>query len=65
MLQRCCLGFHRLAIMDSQYGMQPLKIHAMPHVWLIYNGEIYNYRQVTTPLVYMIFITFDNSLWSP
>jgi len=45
-LPGCCLGFHRLAIMDQDYGMQPLKIHALPHVWLIYNGEIYNYKTI-------------------
>ena len=41
-----CIGFHRLAIVDQVYGMQPLKVSAYPHLWLIYNGEIYNCRDV-------------------
>lgn len=40
----CCLGFHRLAIIDDLYGMQPMQVHSMPNVWMIYNGEIYNYK---------------------
>ena len=30
----CAFGFHRLAIVS------------MPHIWMIYNGEIYNYKEV-------------------
>jgi asparagine synthase (glutamine-hydrolysing) len=37
-----CLGFQRLAIVDPTYGMQPMTLRAYPHLWLIYNGEIYN-----------------------
>ncbi|XP_064614287.1 asparagine synthetase [glutamine-hydrolyzing]-like [Liolophura sinensis] len=40
----CCLGFHRLAIMDDLTGMQPMRVFSHPHVWLLYNGEIYNFR---------------------
>lgn len=40
----CCFGFHRLAIVDDIYGMQPMRIHNLPHLWLCYNGEIYNYK---------------------
>ncbi|XP_039977704.1 asparagine synthetase [glutamine-hydrolyzing] isoform X2 [Xiphias gladius] len=40
----CCFGFHRLAIVDQLYGMQPLRIKKFPFLWLIYNGEIYNHR---------------------
>ncbi|MBN3298026.1 ASNS synthetase, partial [Amia calva] len=39
----CCFGFHRLAIVDPLYGMQPLRIKSFPHLWLCYNGEIYNH----------------------
>ena len=41
-----CLGFHRLEIVDASGGMQPMRLHAYPHVRLVYNGEIYNCREV-------------------
>jgi len=41
-----CLGFHWLAIVDRTHGMQPMKVSAYPHLWLIYNGEIYNFRDL-------------------
>lgn len=40
----CCLGFHRLAIVDDLQGMQPMRVFKYPHIWLIYNGEIYNHQ---------------------
>ncbi|XP_069110760.1 asparagine synthetase [glutamine-hydrolyzing]-like [Argopecten irradians] len=40
----CCLGFHRLAIVDDLQGMQPMRVFKHPHIWLIYNGEIYNHQ---------------------
>ncbi|TKS89042.1 Asparagine synthetase [glutamine-hydrolyzing] [Collichthys lucidus] len=40
----CCFGFHRLAIVDQLYGMQPLRIKKFPFLWLCYNGEIYNHE---------------------
>lgn len=42
----CCFGFHRLAIVDQLYGMQPLRVKKFPYLWLCYNGEIYNYKEV-------------------
>uniref|UniRef100_A0AAY5ENR3 Asparagine synthetase [glutamine-hydrolyzing] n=1 Tax=Electrophorus electricus TaxID=8005 RepID=A0AAY5ENR3_ELEEL len=42
----CCFGFHRLAIVDPLYGMQPLRIKKFPFLWLCYNGEIYNHLQL-------------------
>ncbi|XP_076157219.1 asparagine synthetase [glutamine-hydrolyzing] [Alosa pseudoharengus] len=42
----CCFGFHRLAIVDQLYGMQPLRIKKFPYLWLCYNGEIYNYLRL-------------------
>lgn len=36
------LGFHRLTIVDGLYGMQPMRIHKYPHLFLLCNGEIYN-----------------------
>ncbi|XP_067005858.1 asparagine synthetase [glutamine-hydrolyzing] isoform X2 [Anabrus simplex] len=41
-VKNCCVGFHRLEIVDSLYGMQPMKIHAYPHLMLLCNGELYN-----------------------
>ncbi|XP_072226928.1 asparagine synthetase [glutamine-hydrolyzing] [Leuresthes tenuis] len=43
----CCFGFHRLAIVDQLYGMQPLRIKKFPYLWFCYNGEIYNHRTLT------------------
>ena len=43
----CCLGFHRLAIVDDLQGMQPMRIFQHPHIWVLYNGEIYNHDLVT------------------
>ncbi|KAK3508399.1 hypothetical protein QTP70_027456 [Hemibagrus guttatus] len=42
----CCFAFHRLAIVDQLYGMQPLRIKRFPYLWLCYNGEIYNHCQM-------------------
>ncbi|XP_036421689.1 asparagine synthetase [glutamine-hydrolyzing]-like [Colossoma macropomum] len=42
----CCFGFHRLAIVDQLYGMQPLRVKKFPYLWLCYNGEIYNHRRL-------------------
>lgn len=44
--QNCCVAFHRLAIVDDLHGMQPMRIKALPHLYLIYNGEIYNHKEV-------------------
>lgn len=42
----CALGFHRLAIVDDLAGMQPMRVFKYPHIWLMYNGEIYNHELV-------------------
>lgn len=42
----CCFGFHRLAVVDQLYGMQPIRVKKFPYLWLCYNGEIYNFKQV-------------------
>ncbi|XP_060082676.1 asparagine synthetase [glutamine-hydrolyzing]-like [Ylistrum balloti] len=42
----CCLGFYRLAILDPEQGMQPMRVSKYPHIWLIYNGEIYNHKNL-------------------
>lgn len=45
-IKRTYVGFHRLEIVDSLYGMQPMKLHKYPLVTLICNGEIYNYKRL-------------------
>ncbi|KAK7791162.1 hypothetical protein R5R35_013329 [Gryllus longicercus] len=45
-MKNCFVGFHRLAIVDSLYGMQPMKLHAYPHLTVLCNGEIYNCKQL-------------------
>lgn len=42
----CCFGFHRLAIIDDINGMQPMRLLGKPHIWVTYNGEIYNYKRL-------------------
>ncbi|CAH0399814.1 unnamed protein product [Chilo suppressalis] len=39
-------GFQRLSIVDSLYGMQPMRLHAFPRTTLICNGEIYNCKRL-------------------
>uniref|UniRef100_A0A646QFX2 Asparagine synthetase [glutamine-hydrolyzing] n=1 Tax=Hemiscolopendra marginata TaxID=943146 RepID=A0A646QFX2_9MYRI len=41
-LKNVCLGFHRLVI-NGLCGMQPMRLKSYPHLWLVCNGEIYNY----------------------
>jgi asparagine synthase (glutamine-hydrolysing) len=37
------LGFHRLEVNDPTNGMQPMRLRKQyPHIWLVFNGEIYN-----------------------
>ncbi|WAR01985.1 ASNS-like protein [Mya arenaria] len=42
----CCLAFHRLAIVDDLCGMQPMRTFQHPYIYLIYNGEIYNFKEL-------------------
>jgi len=43
------LGFRRLSIIDLSTGMQPLT-NEDETIWLIFNGEIYNYLELTETL---------------
>ncbi|XP_043255961.1 asparagine synthetase [glutamine-hydrolyzing] [Colletes gigas] len=40
------IGFHRLAIVDSFHGMQPMRLYTYPHLFLLCNGEIYNHKEL-------------------
>ncbi|KAG7197162.1 hypothetical protein KM043_007244 [Ampulex compressa] len=40
------LGFHRLAIVDGLYGMQPMRLCKYPQLFLLCNGEIYNHEKI-------------------
>ncbi|MGH7127930.1 MAG: asparagine synthase (glutamine-hydrolyzing), partial [Planctomycetaceae bacterium] len=43
------LGFRRLSIIDLEGGHQPLS-NEDGTIWIIFNGEIYNYRELRPPL---------------
>jgi asparagine synthase (glutamine-hydrolysing) len=43
------LGFRRLSIIDLSTGHQPLA-NEDESVWIVFNGEIYNYRELRTEL---------------
>jgi asparagine synthase (glutamine-hydrolysing) len=44
------LGHRRLAIIDLDGGKQPMS-SADGRIWLVYNGEIYNYRELRRGLI--------------
>ncbi|HJY40131.1 MAG TPA: asparagine synthase B, partial [Steroidobacteraceae bacterium] len=46
---RCALGMRRLSIIDLEGGHQPLS-SADERIWLVCNGEIYNYRALRQAL---------------
>ncbi len=49
-LGRCALGFRRLSIIDLTGGHQPLS-NEDGTVWVAFNGEIYNFRELRAELV--------------
>ncbi|XP_032233337.2 asparagine synthetase [glutamine-hydrolyzing] [Nematostella vectensis] len=53
------LAFHRLAIVGDVTGMQPMRIKQLPHLVLIYNGEIYNHKQLVTTFGFDMATTCD------
>src|SRR4051812_42536838 len=44
------LGHRRLAIIDLNRGAQPM-CNEDRTIWIVYNGEIYNFRELRTELV--------------
>lgn len=40
------LAFHRLAVVDGLSGMQPMRLHKYPHIFLLCNGEIFNFQKL-------------------
>src|SRR5688572_29568511 len=46
---RAAFGHRRLSIIDVEGGQQPL-VNADRTLWLICNGEIYNYRELRAEL---------------
>ncbi|MCK4342484.1 MAG: asparagine synthase (glutamine-hydrolyzing) [Phycisphaerae bacterium] len=46
---RCGFGFRRLSIIDVSGGHQPLA-NENETVWTVFNGEIYNFRELRTEL---------------
>ncbi|XP_068716018.1 asparagine synthetase [glutamine-hydrolyzing]-like [Montipora foliosa] len=60
--QNCCLAFHRLAIVDDLHGMQPMRIKDLPHLYLIYNGEVYNHKEVGQKYDFEFFTKCDGEV---
>ncbi len=59
--QYACLGHRRLAIIDlDQRSNQPL-ISKNGRFWLVFNGEIYNYREIRLKLIPYKFRTESDS----
>ncbi len=48
--QRIGLGHRRLSIIDLNTGRQPIS-NENDTVWVIFNGEIYNYRELRAELL--------------
>lgn len=46
---RCGLAFRRLSVIDLPGGRQPMKL-SPAGLWVVFNGEIYNYRELRTGL---------------
>ena len=49
-LAHCQLGHRRLAVVDIAGGLQPMRSAKRP-LWITFNGEIYNYRELREELL--------------
>src|SRR5262245_6589899 len=47
---RCAMGMRRLSIIDLGGGKQPIA-NEDRRIWTVFNGEIYNYRQLRQQLI--------------
>jgi asparagine synthase (glutamine-hydrolysing) len=47
--ETAALAMQRLAIIDLAGGQQPIHNHDRSK-WIVFNGEIYNYREIRSPL---------------
>lgn len=46
----CVLGMNRLAIVDRDHAKQPIS-SANGRYWIVFNGEIYNYKEIQKELI--------------
>ena len=44
-----CLGHRRLSVIDLKTGKQPIH-NEDESIWIVYNGEIYNYKELRKEL---------------
>lgn len=50
-LKNICLGHRRLSIIDlSKKGHQPMS-DSKKQIWIVYNGEIYNFKEIKNELI--------------
>src|SRR5947207_2819823 len=54
------LGMRRLAIIDLKSGQQPIHNHDRT-AWIVFNGEIYNYRELRDKLEKLGHTFYTNS----
>ena len=52
----CSLGMRRLSIIDKANGQQPI-CNETEDTWIVFNGEIYNYRELKSKLQNHLFKT--------
>lgn len=51
-INSCCLAHTRLSIIDLSHGKQPLTYHHKENTYhVVFNGEIYNYRELRRILI--------------
>ncbi|XKL67886.1 hypothetical protein PGB90_003377 [Kerria lacca] len=53
-LKNAFLGFHRLDIINTPFGTQPMRLYQYPEISLLGNEEIYNYQNVRRRILYFM-----------